>query len=88
MVESTARKMPVVRGKIVENIVVTLRDTGCSGVAVRKSLVADKQLTGKVGYMLLIDNTLREVPFIKITVDTPYLKGQVDAQCLPVYDNL
>ena len=80
--------MPVVRGRVGEKIVDTLRDTGCSGVVVCKSLVADKQLTGWVGYMLLIDNTFREVPLAEITVDTPYLRGQVEAQCLPetIYD--
>ena len=38
--------------------------------------------------MLLIDNTARKVPIVKIDVDTPYLKGQVEAQCLPdpIYD--
>ena len=88
LVDSTVRKMPVVRGRVGENIVDTLRDTGCSGVVVRRSLVVDEQLTGRVGYMLLIDNTLREVPLAEITVDTPYLRGQVEAQCLPetIYD--
>ena len=40
--------------------------TECSGVVVRRSVVADEQLTGRVGYMLLIDNTLREVPLAEI----------------------
>ena len=37
---------------------------------------------------MLIDNTARKVPVARITVDTPYLKGQVEAQCLPdaIYD--
>ena len=88
MVNGATGKMPVVRGTVGGNTVSTLRDTGCSGVVVRRSLVADEQLTGQVGYMLLIDNTLREVPLAKITVDTPYLKGEVEAQCLPeaIYD--
>ena len=57
-------------------------------MVVRKSLVADEQLTGRVGYMLLIDNTFREVQLAEITADTPYLRGQVEAQCLPetIYD--
>ena len=65
-----------------------LRDTGCSCVVVKREFVSEKQLTGKVGYMLLIDNTLRRVPVAKITVDTPYLTGEVEAQCLPdaIYD--
>jgi hypothetical protein len=38
--------------------------------------------------MLLIDNTLREIPLTKISVDTPYLTGVREAQCLPetIYD--
>ena len=38
--------------------------------------------------MLLLDSTARKVPVAKIDVDTPYLKGQVEAQCLldPIYD--
>ncbi len=80
--------MPVVRGRVGENAVDTLRDTGCSGVVIRRSLVTDEQLTGRVGYMLLPDNTLREVPLAKIAVDTPYLTEVVEAQCLPamIYD--
>ena len=37
---------------------------------------------------MLIDNTARKVPIAKIYVDTPYLKGHVEAQCLsdPIYD--
>ena len=37
---------------------------------------------------MLIDNTARKVPIARIYVDTPYLKGHVEAQCLsdPIYD--
>ena len=60
----------------------------CWPVVVKREFVSEKQLTGKVGYMLLIDNTLRRVPVAKIRVDTPYLTGEVEAQCLPdaIYD--
>ena len=46
------------------------------------------QFTGDLDVILLIDKTARKVPIAKIDVDTPYLKGQVEAQCLPdaVYD--
>ena len=33
--------------------------------------------------MLLINNTARKVPIVKTDIDTPYLNGQVEAQCLP-----
>ena len=80
-------KMPVVKGRVGEKPVDVLRDTGCSGI-VKRDLVSEDQFTGEFNVMLLIDNTARKVPIAKIDVDTPYLKGQVEAQCLPdaVYD--
>ena len=50
--------------------------------------MSEDQFTGDFNVMLLIDSTARKVPIVKIDVDTPYLKGQVDAQCLldPIYD--
>ena len=81
-------KMPVVKGRVGERPVDVLRDTGCSGIVVKKELVSEDQFTGDFNVMLLIDNTARKVPIAKIDIDTPYLKGQVEAQCLPdaVYD--
>ena len=80
--------MPVVKGRVGEKPVDVLRDTGCSGLVVKRDLVSEDQLTGDFNVMLLIDNTARKVPIAKIVVDTPYLKVQVEAQCLPdaVYD--
>jgi len=81
-------KMPVVKGRVGEKSVDVLRDTGCRGIVVKKDLVSEDQFTGEFNVMLLIDNTARKVPIAKINVDTPYLKGQVEAQCLPdpIYD--
>ena len=81
-------KMPVVKGRVGEKTEAVLRDTGCSGIVVKKNLVSEDQFTGDFNVMLLIDNTARKVPIARITVDTPYLKGQVEAQCLPdaIYD--
>ena len=77
-----------VKGRVGEKPVDVLRDTGCSGIVVKRDLVSEDQFTGDFNVMLLIDNTARKVPIAKIDVDTPYLKGQVEAQCLPdaVYD--
>ena len=79
-------EMPVVVK--VEKCVDVLRDTGCSGIVVKMDLVSEDQFTGDFNVMLLIDNTTRKVPIAKIVVNTPYLKGQVEAQCLPdpIYD--
>ena len=81
-------KMPVVKGGVGEKSVDVLRDTGCSEIVVKRDLVSEDQLTGDFNVMLLIDNTARKVPIAEIDVDTPYLKGQVEAQYLPdaIYD--
>ena len=80
--------MPVVKGRVGEKSVDVLRDTGCSGMVVKRYLVSAVQFTGDFNVMLLIDNTAMKVPVAMINVDTPYLKGQVEAQCLfdDVYD--
>ena len=81
-------KMPVVKGRVGEKTVDVLRDTGCSGIVVKKDLVYEDQFTGDFNVMLLIDTTARKVPIVRITIDTPYLKGEVEVQCLPdaIYD--
>ena len=75
-------KMPVVKGRLGEKTMDVLRDSGCSGIVVNKNLLSEDQFTGDFNIMLLTDNTLRKVPIARITVDTPNLKGQVEAQCL------
>ena len=75
-------QMPVVKGRVGEKSVDVLRDTGCSGI-IQRDFVSEDQFTGDFNVMLLIDNTARKVPIAKIDIDTPYLKGQVEAQCLP-----
>ena len=45
-----------------ENKVEVLRDTGCNGVIVRRELVKKKDLTGSMGYVMAIDQTLKEAP--------------------------
>ena len=49
----------------------------------KNELVSEDQYTGGFNCNLLIDNTVRKVPTAKITMDTPYLLGQVEAQCVP-----
>ena len=82
--------MPVVKGRDGEKSVDVPRDTGCSGIVVKKELVSEDQFTGNLNVMLLIDNTARKVPIAKIDVNTPYLKGQMEAQCCPdiIYDQV
>ena len=81
-------KMPVAKGRVEEKTVDVLRDTGCSGIVVKKNLVSEDQFTGDFNVMLLIDNTARKVPIARVTAVTPYLKGLVEAECLTdaIYD--
>ena len=82
--------MPVVKkyGVVEGQTVSVLRDSGCSGVVVRKDLVSNNQMTDRVKTCVLIDGTIRKVPVAVIDVDTPYYSGEVEALCMnnPVYD--
>ena len=63
------RQMPVVKGRVGEKSVDVLRDTGCSGLVVKRDLVSEDQFTGDFNVMLLIDNSARKVPIAKNVVD-------------------
>ena len=80
--------MPVTDGYVNDKSVKVLRDTGCSGIVVRKSLVLDSQLTGQVKSFVLADGTLRQAPVAKVDINTPYFVGYSEVLCLqnPVYD--
>ena len=74
--------MPVVTGRVRDRSVRVLRDTGCSGVVIKRDLILEEELTGRFGYMLLIDKKIRKVPISKVFMDTLYFTGKADAQCL------
>ena len=50
------------KGRVGVKTVDVLRDTGCSGIVVKKNLVSEDQFTGDFNVMLFIDNTARKVP--------------------------
>ena len=62
--------------------VVVLRDTGCTGVVVRKSLVSEDQLIGKESTVTLIHETTQRHPLAVIDVDCPFFQGQTEALCM------
>ena len=80
--------MPLATGKMGENEVEVLRDTGCNGVIVRRELVKKDDFTGSMGYVMAIDRTLKEAPIAEIKVNTPYYTGVTQAICLqdPLFD--
>ena len=74
--------MPLAIGKVGENVVEVLHDTGRNGVIVRRELVKKEDFTGSMGYVMAIDRTLKEAPIAEIGVDTPYYTGVTQAICL------
>ena len=80
--------MPVTDGLLEQQSVRVLRDTGCSAVIVRGSLVSETKLTGQEARYVLIDGTIRRAPVAQVFLDTPYFTGVTDAVCMenPLYD--
>ena len=83
----SSSNLPVVKGKVGDVIVKTLRDSGCSGAVIQANLVKAEQYTGKVHLCVLIDGTVKKVPMARVHVDTPYFVGEVEAMCMdkPIY---
>nr|XP_054770320.1 uncharacterized protein LOC129278127 [Lytechinus pictus] len=81
-------KLPVRNGKLESYDVSVLRDTGCSGVIVKKSLILPEQFTGQSKWCVLIDQTIRKFPIARVNIDSPWFVGKVEALCVetPVFD--
>ena len=79
---SSLSEMSTVQGFVGENPVEVLRDTGCSGVIVSKDLVPESAYTGRSQTMVMVDYSSRVVPEVKVSIDTPYYKGEVLALCV------
>ena len=86
--QDKTHKMPVTKGTVEGKTVNVLRDTGCSTVVVRRSLVPDDKLTGEENQCILIDGTIRRTPVAEIFVETPFYSGPTTAVCMknPIYD--
>jgi len=80
--------MPVADGLLENKPVQALRDTGCSAVIVRRSLVSETKLTGQEARCVLIDGTIRRAPVAQVFIDKPYFTGTTTAVCMekPLYD--
>ena len=80
--------MPTSDGLIGNKSVTVLRDTGCSGVIVKRELVTEEQLKSKIGYVMTVACTLLKAPFANVEVSTPYCIPAVKVLCLkdPLYE--
>ena len=79
---SSLSEMSTVQGFVGEKPVEVLRDTGCSGVIVSKDLVPESAYTGRSQTMVMVDYSSRVVPEAKVSIDTPYYKGEWLALCV------
>ena len=80
--------LPVLSGKVGVKTMEVLRDTGCSGVIIRRELVDETDFTGEMGHIMTLDRTIKRAPMAKVEVDTPFYVGTVEALCLqdPLFD--
>ena len=75
--------LPVYDGYVEDTPVKVLRDTGCSSVIVRKSLINPSDFTGKQKSMMMVDRTIIRVPTARCHITTPMFTGVIDeALCL------
>ena len=81
-------RLPTAQGTVNGSSAVVLRDTGCTGVVVRSSLVQPHQYLDKETEVVLIDDSTQKHQLASIEVDCPFLKGTVNAICMdnPLYD--
>ena len=81
-------RLPTAIGTVNGKEVRVLRDTGCTGVVVRRSLVADGQMLNKQSGVTLINNYKQRCPMARINIDCPFFRGTTDALCIddPAHD--
>ena len=53
------------------------RDTGCTGVVVRRSLVSDGQMLNKQSGVTLINNYMQRCPVARINIDCPFIRDKM-----------
>lgn len=80
--------MPVRTGYVSGQRVKVLRDTGCSSVVIKKSLVNAASVKKDEKQCVLIDGTVRSYPTADVSIDTPFYTGKVEALCVdsPIYE--
>ena len=81
-------RLPTAIGTVNGKEIRVLRDTGCTGVVVRRSLVSDGQMLNKQSGVTLICNYKQRCPMARINVDCPFFRGTTDALCIddPAHD--
>ena len=70
-------RWPITDGKVNGACVKVLRDTGCSGVIVRASLVLSQAFTGNFQLIKAVDGRVQTTATVRVFVDSPYFVGEV-----------
>ena len=81
-------RLPTAIGTVNGKEIRVLRDTGCTGVVVRRSLVSDGQMLNKQSGVTLVNNYKQRCPMARINIDCPFFRGTTDALCIddPAHD--
>ena len=81
-------RLPTAIGTVNDKEVRVLRDTGCTGVVVRRSLVSDGQMLNKQSGVTLINSYNQRCPMARINIDCPFFRETTDALCIddPAHD--
>ena len=69
-------RLPTAQGTVNGKKVIALRDTGCAGCVIRRSLISDDKLIGKESDITLIDETTLRYPLAVIDVVCPFFTGK------------
>ena len=75
-------KLPTAKGRVNGREVTVMRDTGCTGVIIRRKLVEPEQMLGKRLECTLVDQSVVSNPVAKIRIDCPFFKGTTEAVCM------
>ena len=81
-------RLPTAVGTVNGKEVRVLRDTGCTGVIVKRNLVFENQFIGKECGVTLINDSQQKCPVARINIDCPFFRGTTDALCIddPAHD--
>ena len=75
-------RLPTAQDTVNGKKVIALRDTGCTGCVVRRSLDSSDQLLGKESNVTLIDKSTQKYPLAMVEIDCPFFTGKIiDHQC-------
>ena len=80
--QTTAHLLKKVPGWVNGEPAEVVRDTGCTGNFVRRSLVRDDQMTGKYKEYQVIDGTILSAPTAEVELETPYFSGRSEVLCM------